>query len=514
MKRLILTTGLLFSTMAFGRVSNTLVNLDRELQKKLDNHIIEMREYVVRGHSNPKLYFIPFERENILKSSMKFLKALDSLERFDPDKSHGLRSKKRAQRNYTRLMAKTIKYKYLAKYLNFTFIGKNPYVAVLSESDSKLGHDSKAYRKMIRKTLRQSWEVLDRNTGNRDHDRDKDLDDNSFFHLADLAVNQTQFRKFEAKYDQLSNEQTEIVLNNTSEYMEHVLGLKEAIKDIDWKVGAYSPLYHLKVVLLKAASFIALPGKHKISLETLKKVDRELEPGDIGLIQRYNKLSNLVFKGNWTHSLIYLGEYSKMAAYFNSDAETQETFKQKCKEQKLQCESFMSYLMAKHPDAMRKYIKSDGSKDPIATIESLKPGVILFTMKKSMGWDNLVLLRPKLTKRDKALSIATAFENLGKPYDYNFNGQTNERFVCTELVSYSYSADPKINKKGLTWEMNYVMNKPVMYAFDVLETYFKRQNTAEQELDLVLYIKGEKGEFGKSKRGSVEELLESVDLTD
>jgi len=515
MKKLILSITLLTSLGALAQVDSKLLKIDQDLNYKFEDHIKQMREYVLKGHSNPRLYFIPHERESIVRSSQDFLKSLEILEAYQPDKSHSLRSRKYAKRNYTRLMAKTIKYKYLAKYLNFTFMGKNPYVAVLSEDNDKLSHSSKAYRKMIRKTLRQSWDVLGRRTSSDTRSSKDKLNDNSLFHLSDLAKNIEDFKKFEAKYNQLDDNQMMAVINNSQEYMESVLELKSIIKDIDWKVGAYSPLYHLKVFLLKVASSISLPGKHKISLETLKKVDNELLPGDIGLIQRYNKLSNVVFKGNWTHSLIYLGKYSKMAAYFNNDSETQDTFRKMCQEQELQCSSFMSYLMAKHPKEMGKYIKSDSDKDPIATIESLKPGVILYTMKKSMGWDNLVLLRPKkLSKRDKALAIATAFDNLGKPYDYNFNGQTNDKFVCTELVSYSYSADPNIKKQGLSWEMNYVMNKPVMYAFDVLETYFKRKNTKEQELDIVLYIKGKNGEFGKSRRGNETELLETVDLTD
>ncbi len=505
----------MLTTLANAGVTTKLNDLDKHLDSKLQKHIKEMRPFVERGNTNAKLFFIPHERAEIIQSSTEFLNELRKVEAYKPDKSHGLRSKKRAQRNYTRLLAKTIKYKYLAKYLNFSFLGMNPYVAVLSEDDKERGHSAKAFRKSIRKALRQSWDVLNRKSNIDDHRSGKEeLNDNAFFHLSDLSKDISGFKKLESKYNQLSDEQEEILENNVRDYMLNIYELKDTIKDIDWKVGAYSPLYHLKVFLLKAASYIALPGKHKISLETLKKVDPIMAPGDIGLIQRYNKLSNIVFKGNWTHSLIYLGKYSKMASFFNKDTETQETFKKKCISEKLACDSFISYLMVKHPKQMSKYIKSDSDKDPIVTIEALKPGVILFTMKKSMGWDNLAIVRPKLSKRDKALSIATAFDNLGKPYDYNFNGQTNERFVCTELVSYSYAANPNIHKKGLSWEMNYVMGKPVMYAFDVLETFFKREQSKDQELDLVLYLKGSKGEYGKSRNGTREELLSTLDLTD
>ncbi|EQC44133.1 NlpC-P60 family hydrolase [Bacteriovorax sp. DB6_IX] len=515
MKKTLLCLFITISSATYANKAQELILLDQKLEKSFSEHTQQVKDFILKGHTEHKHYFLPHQRDLIISSVREHLEQIQAIDKYRPDKSHGVTSKKNAHRNYTRLLAKTIKYKHLAKFFNFSFIGKNPYVSVLAEDHSDLGHSSKEFRKLIRKTLKQSWDVLNRNNNRDRNDREESLNNNAFFHLSDLYKHQNDLIKFEKKHNPLTDEQMRVLLTNTHSYMEEVDDLQEQIKEIDWKVGAYSPLYHLKVFLLKAASYVALPGKHKISLDTLKTIDKELEPGDIGLIQRYNKLSNIVFKGNWTHSLIYLGKYSKFASYFNSDRATQEEFKKRCEKENLQCSSFASYLMAKHPEQMGKYIKSDKDKDPIATIESLKPGVILYTMKKSMGWDNLVLLRPKkLTKRDKALAIATAFDNLGKPYDYNFNGQTNERFVCTELVSYSYSPDPRIKKNGLTWEMNYVMNKPVMYAFDVLETFFKRYQSQEQELDVVVYVKGENGEFGKSKRGNLEELLESVDITD
>lgn len=493
---------LLITPFSFADLGiNQLREIDDSLKTAYEDYYFSVFDHLKKSQENPKFYFESYERTQIIRDTKIFLSNFNEI--------NSLLTKKRVtqinKKNVDSIALRAIKYHWLSKFVDLTFDGGNGFVAVLSEDSINLEYNSARYRNIVKDLISQS--KRDSEVSTEPHNIQRDVKDKNMVYFYD---NFLKIRKL--GIDQAIENH---IFVSIAEYASSSDNLLKKMKDIDYKAGSYSVFYFIKVGLLKAASYIALPGNHKISLKALKKVDHLAQPGDIGIIQRYYKLSNLVFKGNWTHSLLYLGEYSKFERYFQSDAKTNSFYALKCFERELNCSDYISYLNLFFKKSMDMYKEGEHQKDPIVTIESLKPGVILFNMKKSMGWDNLALLRPtKLSILDKAQAIERAFESIGKPYDYNFNGHTQERFVCTELVSFAYESDPRTNKKGLSWEMNFVMEKPVMYAFDILETYFKRKNTNKQELEVVYYLKGEKGEFGKSRFGNEQELLESVDISD
>ena len=294
-------------------------------------------------------------------------------------------------------------------------------------------------------------------------------------------------------------------------------------KQTNWNTGNYNILYTLKEFILKTFSYVAIPMKHAIQKEELERVaQNEFLPGDIAAIQRYGKLSNLVFKGNWTHGLIYIGKHSSFAKYFDSDDETNQLYKEKCLREELNCSTFMQYLSRKYPKHMKEYAKSEQDGRPFVTIEGLKPGVVFMELAPSMAWDNLVVLRAKISKKDKALALERTFSSLGKKYDYAFDGNSYSRFVCTELIQFSYESNPYENKKGVDWDQNLVMGKPAMYGFDLVQTYVNQieDPSREHQLELVIYMKGlskrklKAGlgtpEFKTAKRGSFRELKDTL----
>lgn len=496
--------------MIFIVTGQTLASIDSaELQKinlhlkeSYENYYLNIFDYAKKAQDDPRFYFESFERTQIIKHTKIFLNKFNEIEMLLAKKKFTGINKK----NIEVISLRSLKYQWLTKFIDLTFSGGNGFVAVLSEDSINLDYNASNYRNIVKDLISQ---------GTR-RSKDSHGPAEKVHHNIEIKNMVYIYDNFHKVKDlNLDSDLENIISLSLFEYAESMDELSKKMKDIDFKAGSYSVFYFIKVAMLKALSYVALPGQHKISLETLKKVDHLVLPGDIGIIQRYYKLSNLVFKGNWTHSLLYLGEYSKFKNYFAQDQETNSFYALKCFEKELNCTDYLSYLEIIYKKEMKIYQEGEKQDDPIVTIESLKPGVILFNMKKSMGWDNLAILRPKLlSPLDKARAIEKAFESLGKPYDYNFNGHTQERFVCTELVSYAYESDPITNKKGLSWEMNFVMDKPVMYAFDILETYFKRKSSPKQELSIVYYLKGEKGQFGKSRFGSEAELLESVDISD
>lgn len=84
-------------------------------------------------------------------------------------------------------------------------------------------------------------------------------------------------------------------------------------------------------------------------------------------------------------------------------------------------------------------------------LEALRPGVQFNTMRHFMDIDDLVFLRPKtcaddkrrddekgnpkcLTNKMKKTYLIESFKQVGKEYDFNFDVNTRDRIVCSELV--------------------------------------------------------------------------------
>ncbi len=208
---------------------------------------------------------------------------------------------------------------------------------------------------------------------------------------------------------------------------------------------------------------------------------------------------------------MYLGDAKKLSHFFDLDIETSMTMQAMCLAEGLDCYNFSTYMQQKYPESYQEYEYSLHQEKKYVVIEALKDGVIFTGLEESMALDNLVLLRAKLSKKDRALAIINAFSHYGKPYDYNFTNYTNDRLVCTELITKSYEPDPEVGKEGITtWEVGFYMGRPAMYAFDLLETFVNRIGKPEQQLELVIYLKGEQGNFGTARTGTLEELISTL----
>lgn len=82
------------------------------------------------------------------------------------------------------------------------------------------------------------------------------------------------------------------------------------------------------------------------------------------------------------------------------------------------------------------------SKDEHQIIEALRSGVQLSTLDEFMNIDDFVILRPIFKEeREKALAkeaLIMAFRQLGKKYDFNFDVNTTDKIVCSELAYVSF----------------------------------------------------------------------------
>lgn len=90
-------------------------------------------------------------------------------------------------------------------------------------------------------------------------------------------------------------------------------------------------------------------------------------------------------------------------------------------------------------------------------LEALRPGVWLNTLEEFLNIDELTLWRQPNILEDRAeveRIYQRGLEQLGKKYDFNFDVNTLDKIVCSELI---YHAFGKIN-----WPVKYVMGRPTI----------------------------------------------------
>lgn len=212
---------------------------------------------------------------------------------------------------------------------------------------------------------------------------------------------------------------------------------------------------------------------YHIKPQFINKFRERFLPGDILLERREWHATNVGIPGYWTHSALYLGTLQEMNDYYKGLPQ-------------LKGESVEYFLKKNYPEAYKKLKEPDENGYKRAVIESKRPGVILMSLEDSANADSLGVLRVRNLTRSERFEIMTrALDNLGKPYDFNFDFVTDSSLVCSELV---YKAYQNTNKLNLDLKE---MNGRLIYSpNDFTEKYFQEFEREGQELELVLFLDG------------------------
>lgn len=217
----------------------------------------------------------------------------------------------------------------------------------------------------------------------------------------------------------------------------------------------------------------------KVPLISYDDVDRmrdALEPGDI-LIERRNwHVSNVGIPGFWPHAALHLGTLDTANTFFAP------LFPYRG------YESFTALLATEYPTFYSQYQNQDQDGYPYAVIEGQAPGIILQSLEKSAMADYVAVLRPRLEKEAILPAVLRAIGNYGKPYDYNFDFETRDEIVCSELVYDAYL--PGNNKPGLTFALTETSGRKIVSPNDMVKKFYEERGTPEQELDFVYFIDG------------------------
>lgn len=162
-------------------------------------------------------------------------------------------------------------------------------------------------------------------------------------------------------------------------------------------------------------------GKLYGDKEAKLKIQSVLQPLDILVEKTPFRLTDKLIPGHFGHVAIWTGtkaELTNLGLWSNPHV--------------------MLYA-----DQISNNAKAD-SKDEHQIIEALRSGVQLSTLDQFMNIDDFAILRPifkgKDAEKQKKEAMILAFRQLGKKYDFNFDVETTDKIVCSELA---YVSDRK-----------------------------------------------------------------------
>lgn len=225
------------------------------------------------------------------------------------------------------------------------------------------------------------------------------------------------------------------------------------------------------------------PELSLITGEQVRELAPLLEPGDILLERREWYLSNIGLPGFWPHAALYIGTAAERRSYFD----TREVAAWLAAAGTASGD-FEALLQQRYPEAYANSLAQHHG-DPARVIEAVSEGVVFTTLEHSAAADSVVVLRPRLTRLEKARALLRAFHYSGRPYDFNFDFRTDDSLVCTELVYKAY--EPAPDYRGLHLPVVDILGRPVTPANEIARQFDSDYGTDRQELDFVAFLDGD-----------------------
>jgi hypothetical protein len=160
-------------------------------------------------------------------------------------------------------------------------------------------------------------------------------------------------------------------------------------------------------------------GKEEIRKQLLET----LQPLDILLEKTPFRLTDKLIPGHFGHVAIWIGSQKELKEKGLWDNEV-----------------VVPYHHKITPEG-----EEEASKNGYQIVEALREGVKLSSLKQFMNIDDFAILRPvfseNISEKEKE-SLLLAFRQVGKEYDFNFDVNTTEKIVCSELA---YVCFPQID---------------------------------------------------------------------
>ena len=165
--------------------------------------------------------------------------------------------------------------------------------------------------------------------------------------------------------------------------------------------------------------FESRKGKLYGNIEAKENIMKNLKPLDILLEKTPFRLTDKFIPGHFGHVAIWTGTKAEL----------------------IDMEIWDNAYVKKYSNEISS-LSNPNSKSEHQIIEALRSGVQLSTLDEFMNIDDFVILRPIFNKETEETlikeALIMAFRQLGKKYDFNFDVNTTDKIVCSELAYVSF----------------------------------------------------------------------------
>jgi len=410
------------------------------------------------------------------KTFLDYLIALDAIE----ERTQGLRALQADSKRDSFLVsyaAFLARYRFSMEWISA--MGRNPeFDTLLNEPVPELGLPRRTYAKLklkvlnvVRATQFAALEAIDKSFGSRD------------FPEARAGI------KEDSSY-----------IWKAGRFQGHALTVKNAF-DV-FKGAGFAAWFPVQTEVSEWMGDTKVYRIHEslITKDQVKDMIPRLQPGDILLIRHEWFVSNVGLPGFWPHAALYIGTPAEREAYFDDPA-----VKAWVRGQGQADGDFDSLLRAKYPQSYALSVQKDKDREP-RILEAISEGVSFTALDHALDADSAVVLRPRLSKKEKAMAIRKGYHYAGRPYDFNFDFLTDSSLVCTELVYKSYEPSP--DTKGLKWPLTELMGRKLLPANEIARQFAEQYGKPDQQLDFVMLLDGyEKDRL--AKEGTLQDFLAS-----
>ena len=188
----------------------------------------------------------------------------------------------------------------------------------------------------------------------------------------------------------------------------------------------FTKIYEITGILSKlfgnaTGLFQMRKGKLKdLSALEVSSIKSKLKPLSVLLEKTPFRLTDKFIPGYFGHVAIWLGE-------------TKELMNLKILHQGREID------LLSHPQVLPHLEKLSVNRN---VLEALRlPGVTLNTLESFLDVDDLVVLDPpQMSDDERSQFLLQAFQQIGKPYDFNFNVESESEIVCSELIYTVYDS--------------------------------------------------------------------------
>lgn len=185
---------------------------------------------------------------------------------------------------------------------------------------------------------------------------------------------------------------------------------------------------------------------------TYEHISRTLNAGDILLEKTPFRLTDKMIPGHWGHAAIWIGTQRELEALG----------------------------IWEHP-LVQKYHQKIINAESI--VEALRSGVEMNSLEHFMNIDDIAVIRdPGRTKQQTVKRILRTLRQVGKEYDFNFNVETTDKIVCSQLVYIAYN--------DITWPTEKVIGR---YTISPDNIAYKATNSGSLQL-VAFYHDGQRVE--------------------